>query len=166
MKKLKFMMAIVLIAFLTAMFLVIYIGKKLNNSIRSYSEVEAKRFGTYVINYSLNKEFIKELDNNIFEITNNEKGEIQMVDFKTKEVNKILEKATERLQKQLIDLENGKADNMDIADTFRGLRYKKIKKGIDSGGRIWYSNQALRGRRLKNSRKPCGRRDSALCRES
>lgn len=130
MKKLKVAMAILLIAFLTAIFLVIYVGKKLNNSIRSYSEVEAKRFGTYVINYSLNKEFIKELDNNIFEITNNEKGEIQMVDFKTKEVNNILEKATERLQKQLINLENGKVDNMEIADTFRGLRYKQIKKGI------------------------------------
>lgn len=130
MKKLKLIFGIVFLAFLISVVFVLCIGKKLNPTIRNYSTVEAKRFGTFVINYSLDKDFLKKLNGNIFETTTNNKGEIQMIDFKTKEVNEVLEKATAKVQKQLIDLENGNIDNMDIADTFKGLRYAKIKKGV------------------------------------
>lgn len=130
MKKLKLILGIVFLAFLISVVFVLCIGKKLNPTIRNYSTVEAKRFGTFIINYSLDKDFLKSLNGDIFETTNNNKGEIQMIDFKTKEVNEVLEKATAKVQKQLIDLENGNIDNMNIADTFKGLRYKKIKNGV------------------------------------
>lgn len=130
MKKLKLILGIVFLAFLISAVFVLCIGKKLNPTIRNYSTVEAKRFGTFIINYSLDKDFLKSLNGDIFETTNNNKGEIQMIDFKTKEVNEVLEKATAKVQKQLIDLENGNIDNMNIADTFKGLRYKKIKNGV------------------------------------
>ncbi len=130
MKKLKLILGIVFLAFLISVVFVLCIGKKLNPTIRNYSTVEAKRFGTFIINYSLDKDFLKSLNGDIFETTNNNKGEIQMIDFKTKEVNEVLEKATAKVQKQLIDLENGNIDNMNIADTFKGLRYEKIKNGV------------------------------------
>lgn len=130
MKKLKLIFGIISLAFLVAIIFVLHMGKELNSTIRDYSKIEAKRFGTYVINYSLNKDFIKNINNDIFITTNNDKGEIQMIDFKTREVNEILEKATERIQKQLISLENGNLNNMDIANTFRGLRFKNIKSGV------------------------------------
>ena len=130
MKKLKLILGIVFLAFLISVVFVLCIGKKLNPTIRNYSTVEAKRFGTFIINYSLDKDFLKSLNGDIFETTNNNKGEIQMIDFKTKEVNEVLEKATAKVQKQLIDLENGNIDNMNIADTFKGFRYEKIKNGV------------------------------------
>lgn len=130
MKKLKLILGIVFLAFLISVVFVLCIGKKLNPTIRNYSTVEAKRFGTFIVNYSLDKDFLKSLNGDIFETTNNNKGEIQMIDFKTKEVNEVLEKATAKVQKQLIDLENGNIDNMNIADTFKGLRYEKIKNGV------------------------------------
>ena len=130
MKKLKLILGIVFLAFLISVVFVLCIGKKLNPTIRNYSTVEDKIFGTFIINYSLDKDFLKSLNGDIFETTNNNKGEIQMIDFKTKEVNEVLEKATAKVQKQLIDLENGNIDNMNIADTFKGLRYEKIKNGV------------------------------------
>lgn len=130
MKKLKLILGIVFLAFLISVVFVLCIGKKLNPTIRNYSTVEAKRFGTFIINYSLDKDFLKSLNGDIFETTNNNKGEIQMIDFKTKEVNEVLEKAAAKVQKQLIDLENGNIDNMNIADTFKGLQYEKIKNGV------------------------------------
>ena len=130
MKKLKLILEIVFLAFLISVVFVLCIGKKLNPTIRNYSTVEAKRFGTFIINYSLDKDFLKSLNGDIFETTNNNKGEIQMIDFKTKEVNEVLEKAAAKVQKQLIELENGNIDNMNIADTFKGLRYEKIKNGV------------------------------------
>ena len=42
----------------------------------------------------------------------------------------MLEKSTAKVKKQLIDLENVNIDNMNIADTFKGLRYEKIKNGV------------------------------------
>ena len=130
MKKFKLIMGISFSALIIAFILVVYIGKRLNPTISRYSQVEAKRFGTYVINYSIDKEFVKQLNGDIFKTTNNEKGEIQMIDFKTKEVNEILEKSTKKVQNQLINLENGNAGNMDLANTFKGLRFKNIKNGI------------------------------------
>ena len=130
MKRVKLVFGVVFLAFLISIGFVLSVGKQLNPTIRSYSEIEAKRFGTFVINYSLDKDFLKSLNGNIFETTNNDIGEIQMIDFKTKEVNEVLEKATEKVQKQLINLENGNIGDMNIADTFKGLRYKQIKNGI------------------------------------
>ena len=130
MKKLKLILGVIFLAFLVAIIFVLQIGKRLNPTIRSYSQIEAKRFGIYVINYSIDKDFVKNLNGDIFETTNNDKGEIQMIDFKTKEVNEILEKATKQVQNKLIDLENGNIGNMDIANTFKGLRFKSIKNGV------------------------------------
>ena len=130
MKKLKLILGVIFLALLVAIIFVLQIGKRLNPTIRSYSQIEAKRFGIYVINYSIDKDFVKNLNGDIFETTNNDKGEIQMIDFKTKEVNEILEKATKQVQNKLIDLENGNIGNMDIANTFKGLRFKSIKNGV------------------------------------
>ena len=47
-----------------------------------------------------------------------------------KKVNIILEDITKQIQKELVMLENGKIDDLLIADTFNGLRYKDIKNGV------------------------------------
>ena len=105
------------------------ISKKTNNVVYKYSNLEAKRFGVYIINNSIDKKFIQNLNDNIFIVTKNSNGEIQMIDFKSKETNDMLEKITKRIQNNLISLENGKT-KMELADTFKGLRYKNIKHGI------------------------------------
>lgn len=130
MKKMKILMYILISVVISSSILLSVIGKKVNPIIYKYSNLEAKRFGIYVINYSLNKEFVNSLNEDLFEVVKTNDGEIQMIDFKTKEVNKELEKITEKIQKNLIDLENGKIDEIVIADTFKGLRFKDIKKGV------------------------------------
>lgn len=105
-------------------------GKKLNPIISRYSDIEAKRFGIYIINYSIDKRFIDSLDDDIFVTTKSNNGQVQILDFKTKKVNILLEKVTKKLQKTLIELENGNLKNIELADTFNGLRYKAIKHGV------------------------------------
>lgn len=130
MKKCKIILWTFTLSIIISLILVQLLSQKLNPSVLRYSQVEAKRFGTYVINQSLDKKFINSLDGDIFTTTSNSAGEIQMVDFDTKKVNKLLEEITARVQKKLIALENGEINDFDIADTFRGLRYKNIKKGV------------------------------------
>ena len=121
---------IIISSLIFAIILVNVVNSKVSPGIASYSEIEAKRFGTYMINYSLDKNFVKELDNNIFEIVKNSDGEVQLIDFRAKEANLLLENVTKRVQNNLIKLENGNIKDIDLADTFYGLRFKKINKGV------------------------------------
>lgn len=130
MKKVKVIITILFFAFITAMLFIQSLSKKVSNNIYKYMSVEAKRFGNYVINSSIDSEFIESLNEDIFKTTKNSNGEIQILDFKTKEVNKILERVSKKIQKNLLNLENGKISDMEIADTFKGLRYKDIKNGV------------------------------------
>lgn len=121
---------IILIAILISIVISQKIGFKLNKTIKSYSEIEAERFGIYMINYSLDKEFLNSLDDDIFVNIQNSNNEIQMIEFKTKKVNELLEEATKKVQQNLIKLENGNIDDFDLANTFKGFNLKKRKKGV------------------------------------
>lgn len=128
--KIKTLFIVFLISFFISLFFVQKSGKKLNSMIQSYSTIEAERFGIYMINYSLDKDFLKNLDNDIFVTTSNSKEEIQIIEFKTKKVNELLETATKKVQSNLIKLENGDIDEFELANTFKGLSFEKRKKGV------------------------------------
>ncbi len=130
MKRLKIIIWVLIVAGIVSGILIHVLGKKVNPIILRYSTVEAKRFGVYAINSSLKQEFMQQLDDDIFETTFNDQKEIQMIDFKTKKVNILLEKVTERIQKRLVALENGDIDKLELANTFKGLKFKDIKRGV------------------------------------
>ena len=113
-KNLKNLCLIVFIAYISSLVLVQKLGNSLNKTISNYATVEAERFGTYMINYTK---------------TSNS-GEIQIVDFKSKKANELLENITMRIQKNLVKLENGNIKDFDLATTFNGVRYRKIKSGV------------------------------------
>lgn len=129
-KKFTILFWVLVSSFSFAIILVNIVNAKIGPGIASYSEIEAKRFAIYMVNYSLDKNFIKELDNNIFEIVKNNQGEVQLIDFKAREANLLLENVTKKVQDNLIKLENGNIKNIDLANTFYGLRFKNIKKGV------------------------------------
>lgn len=129
-KRIKFLFITVIIAFITSIFVVHQVAKKLGPIIQSYSAIEAQRFGGFIINSAIDKEFINSLDQDIFITKKNSNNEIEMIDFKTKEVNVLLEMVTKKVQDKLLALENGNIDNLELADTFYGLEFKDIKKGV------------------------------------
>ena len=144
-KKIKQLTALLLLTLICSIYMVQKIGKNLNPIIQSYSTIEAERFGVYMINFSIDNKFLQEIDDDILTTTINSDGEIQMIDFKTKKVNAILEKATKRIQKNLIKLENGQIKEFELADTFKSLRFKKAKKGVicELPEGVVYSNSLL-----------------------
>ncbi len=130
MKRLKILFWVLGLAIVCAFFSLYLLSKKVNPILLRYSTVEAKRFGVYAVNSAIDQEFLKKIDNNIFDVTFNEKNEIQMIDFRAKEVNQLLKQTTIKVQKRLVDLENGKTDQLEIANTFKGIKFKEIKKGV------------------------------------
>lgn len=130
MKRLKILFWILVLAFLCSFLSLFLVSKKVNPILLRYSTVEAKRFGVYAINSAIDQDLLKNIDDNIFEVTFNEKNEIQMIDFRAKEVNQLLKQTTTKIQKRLVALENGEADRLEIANTFKGIKFKEIKKGV------------------------------------
>lgn len=92
--------------------------------------MEAERFGTYMINYSLNQNFINQFDDDIFYIQKNSSDEVQLLEIDTKKTNLILEQVTTRIQKNITKLENGQIKEFDLSNSLQGLRFKNIKKGV------------------------------------
>lgn len=130
MKKLKIVFWTLLVSIIMAIILINILGKKVNPIILRYSQAEAKRFGVFAINTSLDQKFINELDEDIFETTFNDKQEIQMINFKSKKVNLLLEKVAKKVQQNLVYLENGNTDQLVLANTFKGMKFKEIKTGV------------------------------------
>ena len=128
--KIKFLFWIIILAFILSLVLVQKMGKKMNPIILKYSEIEAKRFATYMVNSSLDKKFLNSLDDNLFKIKKDSNGNIELIDIKSRAANILLEDVTKKVQSGLLDLENGNIKNMDLADTFYGKKFKNIKKGV------------------------------------
>lgn len=107
------------------------LGKMMNAGILRYANLEAKRVTISIINTSVN-EMIEEkkLQENLFEITKNQAGEIQMIDFDTKSVNQILKRTSENIQRRLIALEEGNTTDIEVSENLKGKNFPNRKKGI------------------------------------
>lgn len=124
------MLILLVITLISSFFLLGIIGKKLNPIMYRYANVEVKRITSNIINSSVNEVLATEKDLNLFELTKNNKDEIEVLDYNTKEVNRILKKITQKIQKRLLDLEDGKTDDLYISDNFKNGSFKNIKGGI------------------------------------
>ena len=97
-----------------------------------YAEAEVKRLATLVINKSIDKQLSMGMDvDSMFEIVRNNDGEIEMIDFNTVNVTKILSSMTELIESNLMAMVNGEIDSMDIdLSGVSDMDYEKIGSGV------------------------------------
>lgn len=130
MKIIKKLIIILFIAWLTALLIINYLGKKLNISLLNYVNVESKRIASNVVNSTLNHTIATIAEDDLFEITKNSRGEIELLDYKTKEVNQLLKEVTENILKILQELENGTSTTPFLSEQFKRGRFTNAKSGI------------------------------------
>lgn len=130
MNRLKLFIIIIILSIISSFILVGYTGKKLNKKLYNYVNFESKRIVSNVVNYSINEIIAEDIIDDLFEITKNNRGEIELLDYNTKEVNKLLQKVNQSVQKELVKLEEGKVKEYVIAETFKQGKFKQIKSGI------------------------------------
>lgn len=106
------------------------LGRRLSPILYRYVNVEAKRFASNVVNYAVNDVLAKDLDKDLFSLTKNNKDEIEILDYNTKEVNRLLKEITKQIQLRLLELEDGKIDDLAISENFKAKRFTKIKNGV------------------------------------
>lgn len=125
----KFIILLVL-SLLTAIVSIELSSKKLNKKAINYITNESKSLIMNIVSNSVNEALEKNITDNLFNITKNDNHEIEVLDYNTKEVNKILRLVNENVQKKLIDLETGKIDDEIIKNLLKRQRYIHGNQGI------------------------------------
>ncbi len=130
MKIIKKTIIVLFIAWGIALIIINCLGKKLNSSLLNYVNVESKRIASNVVNSIVNETIATTTEDDLFEITKNSRDEIELLDYKTKEVNKLLKQTTENILKTLQHLENGTITSPYLSTQFRRGRFSNAKSGI------------------------------------
>lgn len=128
MNKIKILFFILISTTIISVFLLSILGKRLSPILARYVNVEAKRFASNIINTSVNDTIEEKITNDLFNLSKTEDGKIEILDYNTKKVNSILSSINTKIQKKLLNLEDGQIANMPISS---GFKVEKIlKNGI------------------------------------
>lgn len=85
------------------------LNKKAMPAIMSYASVQTKRLGIEVLKTTGIVDVIKLVDEDeLFEITKNNNGEIETIDFNTKIINKIMVEIAKNVRQRLKEVEQGR----------------------------------------------------------
>ncbi len=135
-KKMKFTTTflIITISVLICSFLLLqYISKKVSPSFFKYAEIETKKFSNIIINDAIASTITdKTTSGEIFEIVNDENGEIKTIDFNTANINKYLTEATKSIQEDLKNIEKGNIQKVKSKGSIKNYSEADLKKGIIS----------------------------------
>lgn len=130
MNKIKCLFWLTMLSVGLSFFLLRVIGQRLTPILSRYVNIEANRFANNIVNSIVNEIIIDNYEENLFEISQNASGEIEMLDYNTKKVNKLLLEINEVVQQKLINLEEGKIEELEISNNFKLTNLKKTKNGV------------------------------------
>lgn len=121
---------LVIMLFISLIFLTInYIGRNIYPILLAYGEIEAEKLATLVINKSITKNEIMNIDlDSLFIIKKDDNGKIITMDFNTIEANKLMLAISTKIQKNLKHLETGDIHKIEFIEELTD--YKHFEKGI------------------------------------
>lgn len=129
--KLLFKNIYVLIFLFVIVFSLIFLfilNKKAMPIIMSYANVQTKRLGIEVLRNTGIKDVNENLKNvNLFNVTKNNNGEIESIDFDTAIINDIMISVSKNIRKRLLEVEKG--ENLP-EELYSNMLDKKLKNGI------------------------------------
>ena len=120
-KKINFLILIPILLLILFLFMILKY-RDIKPMIISFSEMEANKLATLVINTAIKEENITS-KNNLYEVKNN------VINYNTKEINEILTSLTSRIQKYFNAIEVGNIDDIG-EDILEKYDYKNLKKGV------------------------------------
>ena len=121
---------IVFLIMILTYFFIDFCGKKVLPVIMSQAEIDCKKMAILIIKNSLNDDVLSILDDNMYEVIQNNNGEIQTIDFNPKIVNKFLSSTTNVVSGNLKNLEQGKIEEISFIDSSYDI--KNLKNGVIS----------------------------------
>ena len=142
-KRLVFFIIILLLSFIISFSFVINFKNKNKEKLKKYSISETKHFISNLVKEIVDSENI--YSNNIFKISRNDNNEIEIIDFDTIEVNRILERITKKIESSLKNLERAQIKSIMYFPEFNGHNFIKLKKGVLFESQDDFYNDSLLG---------------------
>ncbi len=117
---------------ISTFFLLSYFNTKVNPILMTYAESETRKLTTLIINKAITKQIASNMEiDNLFTVSKNNDGEIQLIDFNTITVTKILNAITNLVQLNLKSIEEGDMDLLELPDnTLSNYDEKLLRHGI------------------------------------
>lgn len=125
----------ILVVLILLVISIVYIFKIFNEKALpqfiSYSEIETKKIVSILISSTITEEISNSISmEDLFITTKDSKGDIQSIDFNSREVNKILVKASKAVEQNLKYLEMGEIDKINLNNVLDDYDEDKLKKGV------------------------------------
>lgn len=127
-KKTLLFIFLLFISFIISFSFVVNFKDKNKEKLKKYSISETKHFISNLVKEIVDSENL--YSNNIFKISRNSNNEIEIIDFDTTEVNKVLERITKKIENSLKHLENAEIKSIKYFPQFNGHNFIKLKKGV------------------------------------
>lgn len=131
-RKKSFLFVVFLLICFTTYFTIDFIGCVLGNKLMEYAKVEVERIARYVVNYSVSSNNVNQISTSeMFIVSKNKNDEIEVIDFDSAVVNKILNSITNNVISNFKAIEQGDLDVIDLSNGFLlNTNIDKLKQGI------------------------------------
>ncbi len=114
----KVIIIVIILAFICSFLFLVYFDKKIEPLLMSYAESETKKLTTLVINKTITRQVASDnlSTDELFTVVKNDNDEIQLIDFNSVTINKLLSIITNLVQINLKAIEDGNIDMLELPE--------------------------------------------------
>jgi len=125
-------LTVITLVILASVILIKYMSNMASPIILTYAKLRVEQLGNQIIHNAISREILEELDvNKLFITVQNSNDQIISVDFNPVVVNKVLNDASDVIQRNLKALERGELHLIDdYKNIFFGYDIERLKRGI------------------------------------
>ena len=128
-KKIYILISLIILSFSLALYFTFIMGKGLEKIIINYATVETERIANVILNEVVSLENTN-FDSNFFEISRDEDGNIELINFDSKITNQLLKDINEKAMERLNALEKGDTTDLELSDSLKGTRLNFLDDGV------------------------------------
>ncbi len=128
-KKIYIFISLLILSFFTALYLTSLAGKGLEQVIINYATVETERIANVILNdvVNIDEDYFNE---DLFEISRDNDGNIELINFDTKVTNSLLKDINDKAMKRLTALEKGDTTDLELSESLKGTRLTFLDDGV------------------------------------
>lgn len=130
MKTFKILSIYLGLTYFLSILIISFSSSKINSILKPYVNFEAERITTNVIKSVANSVVDKHFDEEIFKITRNNDNEIEMIDYNSKIINKLLSQVNKKIYRKLLNLDNGNIEKYNLSSSVNGAKYSFKDQGL------------------------------------
>ena len=128
-KKIYIFISLLILSFFTALYLTSLAGKGLEQVIVKYATSETERIANVILNdvVNIDEDYFNE---DLFEISRDNDGNIELINFDTKVTNRLLKDINDKAMKRLSAIEKGDTTDIELSDSLKGTRLAFLDDGV------------------------------------